>query len=123
MPRTVSIIASMMAMAMLLFTTAVPHHHHDAMICLAHETCQLDGCDNNEHTGHSGEEGEEEDGHCVAHQKYFPSDELRIFMVAVPVAYFPAITFLAGTSGHVSASLHRPEPLSSPPILSWRLNC
>jgi len=69
------------------------------------------------------EEGEEEDGHCVAHQKYFPSDELRIFMVAVPVAYFQAITFLAGTSGHVSASLHRPEPLSSPPILSWRLNC
>ena len=88
----------MMAMAMLLFTTAVPHHHHDAMICLAHETCQLDGCDNDEHTGHSGDEGEEEDGHCVAHQKYFPSDELRIF-------------------------LHRPEPLSSPPILSWRLNC
>ena len=40
MIRKLCIIPTFAAMLMVMFVTFVPHHHHQAMICLVHETCE-----------------------------------------------------------------------------------
>ena len=123
MLRKLAILPSLVSMMMVLFTTMVPHHHHQAMICLVKEVCELDGCTDDEHTGHSDANHEEDESHCVAHQNYFQSDDLRpdftlpplpAVKVQVPVDAVPvAMVFTQGIL----------EVSSSPPLLSWRINC
>ncbi len=112
-------------MLMVLFTTVVPHHHHQAMICLIREVCVMDGCCNDEHTMHADTDREEDETHCVAHEKYFPADNLRLDGVTAPAAPLPvAAPCPVACTVPILRTLH-PEifPPSPPPILSWRRNC
>ncbi len=115
MLRKLAILPTLMAMLMVLFTTMVPHHHHQAMICLVKEVCELDGCTDDEH--------EEDESHCVSREKYCPSDILRLDIPPVTAldSSSPAI-FLPHTvrTAPVSTSNVRHH---SPPILTWRINC
>ena len=123
MLRRIAIIPTMMAMLTVLFTMAVPHHHHHAMICLVHEVCVLDGCCDDEHTMHSDPNQEEEENHCVSHEKYVPSDDVRIDFsaMAAPVIRIPvAYKTISFSNLHSQTYL---ESSSSPPILAWRINC
>ena len=123
MLRKIAIIPSLLAMMMVLFTMFVPHHHHQAMICLVHEVCLADGCCDDEHTSHSDANHEEDESNCVSHEKYCPSDGLRLdfvpltsqaSIIPVPaVSGFPVII----PAGNLQADFH------SPPLLTWRINC
>ena len=124
MIRKFAILPSLMAMMMVLFTTFVPHHHHQAMICLVHEVCLEDGCVDDEHTSHSDANHEDDESHCVSHQNYYPSDDLRLDFtplpapaVEVPVQVDVTKAFPAFSKALLSASY------SPPPLLSWRINC
>ena len=111
-----------MAMLTVLFTMAVPHHHHQAMICLVHEVCVLDGCCDDEHTMHS-DPNQEEENHCVSHEKYVPSDDVRIDFFAMTA---PVIRIPVANKAFSFSNLHSQTYLassSSPPILAWRINC
>lgn len=124
MLRKIATISNLLAMLMVLFTTVVPHHHHRAMVCLVREVCVMDGCCNDEHTMHSDADPEKDESHCVAHEKYFPADDLRLdgaTAVAVPPAPAPRP---AAVAVPVLRYFHREIRSSSPPpLLSWRINC
>lgn len=123
MLRKLAILPTLVSMMMVLFTNMVPHHHHQAMICLVKEVCEIDGCTDDEHTGHSDANHEEDESHCVSHQKYFPSDDLRpdftplsVPAVKVPVPVDAGLVPQAFSNRILAAS-------SPPPILTWRINC
>ena len=123
MLRKLCIIPTFAAMLMVMFVTFVPHHHHQAMICLVHETCEADGCVNDEHTGHSDPDNEEEESHCISHEKYCPSDDLRVDSVA-----FTAVTTLLPSPASspvltVRSQYRNDLAHSSPPVLTWRMRC
>ena len=122
MLRKLCIVPTFVALLMVLFVTFVPHHHHQAMICLVHETCEADGCVNDEHTGHSDADSEEE-SHCLSHEKYFLSDDLRVDSVALIIA--PSLLPVpASSSLLVVRSLYRNGlSHSSPSVLTWRMRC
>ena len=123
MLRKIAVIPSLMAMMMVLFTMFVPHHHHQAMICLVHEVCLADGCCDDEHTSHSDANHEEDESHCVSHEKYCPSDDLRLDVVILPpVIINNPVPAVVGTPGHLTAPVWQ-AVLHSPPLLTWRINC
>ena len=78
MLRKISIIPIWLAMLMVAFTTVVPHHHHGAMICIVKEICSVDGCCDDEHTQHHDADQGEEESHCIAHEQYVLSENLRL---------------------------------------------
>ena len=125
MLRIIATIPNLLAMLMVLFTTVVPHHHHQAMICLIREVCVMDGCCNDEHTGHADADREDSETPCVAHEKYCPSDNLRLDGAAAVAAPLPAILPrpVAGTVPVFRTSCPEIFPPSPPPLLSWRRNC
>ena len=123
MLRKVSVLPALLAMMMVLFTTFVPHHHHEAMICLVHEVCLADGCCDDEHTSHSDANHEEDERHCVSHEKYCPSDGLRLDVVPLPSAVLNVpVPAEAGTIVSIRKVVNS-TAFHSPPILSWRINC
>ena len=123
MLRKLSIIPTLAAMLMVMFVTFVPHHHHQAMICLVHETCEADGCVNDEHTGHSDANHEEDESHCISHEKYFPSDDLRVDFYSFTAAAAP-VPPPAQSPVLTSRPRHRTDFYhSSPPVLTWRIRC
>lgn len=124
MLRKLSILPTLVSMMMVLFTTMVPHHHHQAMICLVKEVCELDGCTDDEHTGHSDANHEEDERHCVSHQNYFPSDDLRVdfTLLPAPVVKIPVPVDVTGGYPAFSKDLFFAS-FSPPPLLSWRINC
>ena len=69
MLRFLSIFPVWTAVLMMMFVNLVPHHHHQTMICLVQEVCQMDGCYDDEHTGHSDANHEEDESHCISHEK------------------------------------------------------
>lgn len=111
-------------MMMVLFTTAVPHHHHQTMICLVKEVCELDGCCDDEHTSHSDANHEEDESHCTAHEKYCPSEDLRLdsIHVAAIITETEPVPQVILTDGH-AGSRHEVAAYHSPPILSWQRRC
>ena len=123
MLRKIAIIPSLMAMMMVLFTMFVPHHHHQAMICLVHEVCLADGCCDDEHTSHSDANHEEDESHCVSREKYCPSDDLRLDVVILPpVIINNLVPAVVGTPNCDTAPLSN-TVFHSPPLLTWRINC
>lgn len=121
--KRIAIISTLMAMLMVIFTTVFPHHHHKAMICLVKEVCVMDGCYNDEHTMHSDANHEEDENHCVSHEKYCPSDNLRLdfTVLATPAVKVPVVVNAVPFSvEHPRSGL---KASSSPPILVWRINC
>lgn len=114
---------TLMAMLMVLFTTMVPHHHHQAMICLVKEVCELDGCTDDEHTNHSDANHEQDESHCVSRERYCPSDVLRLDVLPVTSidssvpAFFPIPSARKAPAASFNGRHH------SPPLLSWRINC
>ncbi|MBP5635866.1 MAG: hypothetical protein J6W83_05720 [Bacteroidales bacterium] len=124
MLRKIEIISDLLAMLMVLFITVVPHHHHQAMICLVHEECVVDHCCNDDHTNHPETDQEEQESHCVAHEKYCPSDNLRLEVsapLAVPAAVLPCPVTVAAPAFHTPARVL--PAYSPPPVLTWRINC
>lgn len=121
--RKIAIVSTTLAMMMVLFVTAVPHHHHDAMICLAHEVCLADGCVDDEHTAHSDTDPEEGESHCVTHEKYCPSDELRLAQVYLLPTFFEALIPSTVAIPRPVPARQTLLPLHSPPLLTWRINC
>lgn len=123
MLRKIGVISSLLAMSMVLFTMFVPHHHHQAMICLVHEVCLADGCCDDEHTSHSDANHEEDENNCVSHEKYCPSDGLRLDFV--PFTYQASIVPEPVVSGFqvIITARNIPATFHSPPLLSWRINC
>jgi len=121
--RKLAIVPVMLAMMMVLFTTFVPHHHHHAMICLVHEVCLEDGCIDDEHTSHPDTDTGDEENHCVSHAKYCPSDELRLDSVPLPPAFVeaPALPAVAAFCPQLSHPVRITS--STPPLLTWRINC
>ena len=102
-------------MLMVLFITVTPHHHHPGKICL-----DLDDA----HAMHADAEGEESDFHCVAIEKYFPADELRVDCAAVAVApVLAVVTPLSAARSAIVRAHTFVRVYISPPILSWRINC
>ena len=123
MLRKIAVIPSMMAMMMVLFTMFVPHHHHQAMICLVHEVCLADGCCDDEHTSHSDANHEEDESHCVSHEKYCPSDDLRLDVVILPPAIINnPVPAVVGTPSCNTTTVSF-TVFHSPPLLTWRINC
>ena len=123
MYRKLSILPTLAAMLMVMFVTIVPHHHHQAMICLVREVCEVDGCCDDEHTNHSDANHEEDESHCISHEKYFPSDELRVDFTVIPSVTSPVPS---PESFPIRTSLFQDREKSacaSPPILSWRMRC
>ena len=123
MLRRIAILPSLIAMMMVLFTTMVPHHHHQAMICLVKEVCELDGCTDDEHTGHSDANHEEDERHCVSHQNYFTSDDLRVDFTPIPVAAVKVPVPVDVTRSFPVFSKDLFFASSPPPLLTWRINC
>ena len=123
MIRRIAIVSTLLAMMMVLFTSFVPHHHHQAMICLVHEVCLADGCVDDEHTSHSDTDPKEEEGHCVSHAKYFPSDELRLDTVPLPPAFIEAPLPFVAAVFRLQQACPASVPSNSPPLLTWRINC
>ena len=124
MLRRIAIVPTLLAMMMVLFTSFVPHHHHQAMICLVHEECVVDHCCNDDHTNHPETDQEEQESHCVAHEKYCPSDNLRLEVsapLAVPAAVLPCPVTVAAPAFHTPARVL--PAYSPPPVLTWRINC
>ncbi len=125
MLKKLSIASIFLAMLMVMFTTCVPHHHHQTMICLVQEICLEDGCCDDEHTHHSDANHDEDESHCVAHEKYCPSDNLRVdyaptaIVLPEPLVHIPA-SIPAAVQGFVVAGS---KPQVPPPILTWRINC
>ena len=122
MLRKLCIVPTFVALLMVLFVTFVPHHHHQAMICLVHETCEADGCINDEHTGHSDADSEEE-SHCVSHEKYFLSDDLKIDSIALITAPSPLPTPASSPLFVVRSHCRNGLSHSSPSVLTWRMRC
>lgn len=54
-----------MAMALLLFSSLLPHHHHGHEVCVTYELCEIDGSLNDEHTAHQ----------CHAEDRQMPHEE------------------------------------------------
>ena len=123
MIRKLCIIPTFAAMLMVMFVTFVPHHHHQAMICLVHETCEADGCVNDEHTGHSDANHEEDESQCVSHEKYFPSDDLRVDFHFLQEAAAPVTSPASSPVLTVPFHLRNSLVHSSPPVLTWRMRC
>lgn len=121
--RKIAMIPTLMAMLMVIFTTVVPHHHHQAVLCLVREVCVMDGCSNDEHTMHSDSNHKEDEDHCVSHEKYCPSDNLRLdsSILAAPAVKVQAVVNTVPFS--VEHPLSFLKSYSSPPILAWRRNC
>lgn len=123
MIRKFAIVPNLLAMMMVLFVMFVPHHHHQTMICLAHEICVLDGCCDDEHTSHSDAHQEEDECKCVSQEKFCPSDQslpdvtpLSAVLLKIPVPVLSgSFTFRKHPLGEFI--------LSSPPLLTWRINC
>ena len=121
--RTVTFF-NLLAMLMVMLITIVPHHHHHALVCFVKEVCLEDGCVNDEHTMHSDADAQENECHCVAHEEYYQSDNLRadaITAVSAPVAAIPCPVTAFIQSVSISHRVVR--SFSPPPILSWRINC
>ncbi|MBQ6253482.1 MAG: hypothetical protein IJK05_02345 [Bacteroidales bacterium] len=118
MPRKLAILPLLMSMLMVLFTTMVPHHHHQAMICLAREVCELDGSTRDSHEANH----EEEESHCVSTEKYCPISfqKLDITPLSSPTPALPLPVVKAVTLGFVES--YSDIPLHIPPLLSWRIN-
>lgn len=124
MRRKIATVFNLLAMLMVLITTITPHHHHHAMVCFAKEVCVMDGCCNDEHTAHADADPEESESHCVAHEAYCQSDELRldsITAIPVPVAVIACPAPSLVREFRISAQTVRYA--SPPPLLSWRINC
>ena len=49
---TVALSVICLAMATILTTSLIPHHHHGWEACLTYEVCEIDGEWNDEHTDH-----------------------------------------------------------------------
>lgn len=121
--RKLCIVPTLAAMLMVMFVTIVPHHHHQAMICLVHETCELDGCCDDEHTNHSDANHEEDESHCISHEKYFPSDDLRVDFNVLPAVAAP-VPSPATLPVRTTRTQDRNESAcTSPPVLFWRMRC
>ena len=123
MLRKLCIIPTFAAMLMVMFVTFVPHHHHQAMICLVHETCEADGCVNDEHTGHSDANHKEDEDHCISHEKYFPSDDLRLDFNILPALTAPLPSPASSPVMTVRSQYRNDLAHSSPPLLTWRMRC
>ena len=123
MLRFLSIFPVWTAVLMMMFVNLVPHHHHQTMICLVQEVCQMDGCCDDEHTGHSDANHEEDENHCISHEKYFPSDDLRVdfAILSSPAIVIPFPEIKPSTDIH--KFFLDGKATYSPPILSWRINC
>lgn len=124
MLRRIATVFNLLAMLMVLFTTIVPHHHHQAMVCFAREVCVADGCCNDEHTAHADADPEESESHCVAHEAYCQSDDLRLegisaFPAPVAAIFCPAPTQVRD----LRVPCRTVRCFSPPPLLSWRINC
>lgn len=78
MLRKLSIVPIFLAMMMVTLATVLPHHHHQTMICIVEEVCEMDGCCDDEHTHHSDANHNQDESHCVAHKQYCPSERLHI---------------------------------------------
>ncbi len=78
MLRKLSIVPIFLAMMMVTLATVLPHHHHQTMICIVEEVCEMDGCCDDEHTQHSDANHDQDESHCVAHKQYCPSEILHI---------------------------------------------
>lgn len=78
MLRKLSIVPIFLAMMMVTLATVLPHHHHQTMICIVDEVCEMDGCRDDEHTHHSDANHNQDESHCVAHKQYCPSERLHI---------------------------------------------
>ncbi len=78
MLRKLSIVPIFLAMMMVTLATVLPHHHHQTMICIVEEVCEMDGCCDDEHTHHSDANHDQDESHCVAHKQYCPSEILHI---------------------------------------------
>ena len=126
MLRKIEIVPTLLAMLIVLFTTFVPHHHHQAMICLVKEVCVMDGCCDDEHTMHSDANHEEDESHCVSHEKYCPSDNLRLDFPQEPVIVSSILLVpsacLSGNSV-LRPAFFKDLAAPPPPILTWRINC
>ncbi len=121
--KRIAIISTLMAMLMVIFTTVFPHHHHQAMICLVREVCVEDGCCNDEHTMHQDANNEEDENHCVSHEKYCSSGNLRLdfTVLAAPAVKVPVVVDAVSFSDVQPRSSLKAS--YSPPILTWRINC
>ena len=105
MLRKLSIIPTLAAMLMVMFVTFVPHHHHQAMICLVHETCEADGCVNDEHTGHS-DANHEEDERRMAEKQAAREREKRMQKAAITIQKrFGKNALLRGTDFQEGATM------------------
>ncbi len=78
MLRKFAVLPILLAMLMVTLATVIPHHHHDTMICIVQEVCEIDGCCDDEHTHHSDANHDEDESHCVAHEQYYPSENIHI---------------------------------------------
>jgi len=78
MLRKLSIVPIFLAMMMVTLATVLPHHHHQTMICVVEDVCEMDGCCDDEHTHHSDANHNQDESHCVAHKQYCPSERLQI---------------------------------------------
>ena len=124
MLRKIATVFNLLAMLMVLITTMMPHHHHHAVVCFVKEVCVMDGCCNDEHTAHADSDPEESKSHCVAHEAYCQSDELRLDgMTTIPAP----VTVIACPAPALAREFSIPCPIvryaSPPPLLSWRINC
>ncbi len=102
MLRKLAVAPILLAMMMVAVATVLPHHHHETMICIAHEICGMDGCRDDEHTHHSDANHDEDESHCVAHEHYFPSENLRI----TPPAGSDVITGITAELQTLAATLN-----------------
>lgn len=59
MKRILSFWAMAVSVLAVIAFTAIPHHHHKEMVCMAMERCGQDGSYNDEHTAHSDDSQEE----------------------------------------------------------------
>lgn len=119
--RKLSILPTFAAMLMMMLVTVVPHHHHHAFICLVRETCEIDGCVNDEHTGHSDADSQEDEDHCITHEKYFPSDDLRVDFDILPAAVVTIPT--PAPVARITIRHHATPAYASPPIITCRMRC
>lgn len=124
MLRKIATVFNLLAMLMVLITTIMPHHHHHAMVCFAKEVCVLDGCCNDEHTAHADADPEESESHCVAHEAYCQSDELRLDSItAIPVPVAVIACPAPAQARELRVPCRTVRYASPPPLLSWRINC
>lgn len=73
MKRILSIYPFVIAALFTIVFSAIPHHHHEEVLCMVMELCEQDNTYNDDHTDHGSGQDERHQNACLFNMDYISS--------------------------------------------------